>query len=81
MSKLPRHVKGERLVKSLERIGYRVVRQMSSHVRLKGGLGGQHPITVPMHNPIKVGTLSSILDDVVAQTGMDREELLQVLDL
>ena len=81
MSKLPRDVKGERLVRALERIGYRVVRQTSSHVRMKGGPGGQHPITVPLHNPVKVGTLNGILDDVIAQTGVTREELLQALDL
>lgn len=80
MSKLPRDVKGERLARSLERLGYRVVRQTGSHVRLKGGVGGEHPLTVPMHNPIKVGTLNDILDDVASQTGMTREELLAALN-
>ena len=68
MSKLPRDVKGDRLVRALERTGYRVDRQT-------------HPLTIPLHNPVKVGTLSSILDDVIAQTGMTREELLLTLDL
>jgi predicted RNA binding protein YcfA (HicA-like mRNA interferase family) len=80
VSKLPRDAKGERFVRALERIGYRVVRQTSSHVRMKGGLGGQHPLTIPLHNPVKVGTLSSILNDVVTQTGMTREELLLTFD-
>ena len=81
MSKLPRDVKGGRFVRALERIGYRVVRQTSSHVRMKGGLGGEHPLTIPLHNPVKVGTLSSILDGVAAETGMTREELIVTLDL
>lgn len=81
MSKLPRDVKGDRLVKALERIGYRVIRQTSSHVRVKGGPGGEQPITVPLHNPVKVGTLSGILDDVVMHTGMTREAVLEALDL
>jgi predicted RNA binding protein YcfA (HicA-like mRNA interferase family) len=81
VSKLPRDVKGDRLVRSLERVRYRVVRQTGSHVRLKGGLGGEQSITVPLHHAIKLGTLSGILDDVAAQTGMTRDELLGALSL
>ncbi|MGH7213565.1 MAG: type II toxin-antitoxin system HicA family toxin [Tepidisphaeraceae bacterium] len=81
MSKLPRDVTGERLVKALARTGYRVVRQTGSHVRLKGGASGQAPVTVPLHRAIKIGTLSAILDDVAAQTGMTIEQVLEKLDL
>ena len=81
MSKLPRDVSGAHLVKALSRIGYQQVRQTGSHVRMKGGRSGQEPLTIPMHDPIKVGTLGSILDDVVAQTGMTREQVVEVLDL
>jgi predicted RNA binding protein YcfA (HicA-like mRNA interferase family) len=79
MSKLPRDVRGERLAAALEKIGYRIVRQTGSHIRLKGGVSGEDPVTVPRHDPIKVGTLSSILDDVVKQTGIAREQLLRLL--
>jgi hypothetical protein len=34
-----------------------------------------------MHKPLKVGTLAGILDDVVAQTGMAREDVLRSLGL
>ena len=81
MSKLPRDVKGERLVSALERIGYRVVRQTGSHIRLKGGRNGDEPLTVPGHDPIKAGTWSSILDDVARQSGIDREQVLRLLNL
>ena len=38
-------------------------------------------VTIPRHNPIKVGTLSGILDDVSKQTGMTRDQLLDTLEL
>ena len=41
MSKLPRDVRGERLAAALEKIGYRIVRQTGSHIRLKGGVSGE----------------------------------------
>lgn len=50
-------------------------------MRLKGEIGGQQAVTVPKHHPLKVGTLSSILDDVQEQTGLSRDDLLQALDL
>jgi predicted RNA binding protein YcfA (HicA-like mRNA interferase family) len=81
VSKLPRDVTGDALVKAFMRIGYQWVRQTGSHVRLKGGRTGEEPLTVPRHNPIKVGTLNSILDDAASQTGMSREQLLEELDL
>jgi predicted RNA binding protein YcfA (HicA-like mRNA interferase family) len=77
--KLPRNVNGDRLVQALQRLGYVVVRQSSSHIRMKDAR--QQPLTVPMHKPLKVGTLAGILDDVVAQTGMAREDVLRSLEL
>jgi predicted RNA binding protein YcfA (HicA-like mRNA interferase family) len=81
VSKLPRDVNADDLVKALCRIGYAVVRQTGSHIRLKGGTDGKWPITVPNHNPIRVGTLNAILDDVEDHTGRSREALLEALDL
>jgi hypothetical protein len=48
---------------------------------MKGGQSGQEPLTIPMHDAIRVGTLSSILEDVAAQMGMTREQVVQALDL
>jgi len=39
----------------------------------------QHHITVPAHDPLKVGTLSGILGDVAAHLKITRDELLQRL--
>ena len=78
--RLPRDVSGERLVKALGRLGYRVTRQTGSHIRLtRSGEGREHHLTVPNHDPLKIGTLSGILRDVAAHAALDRDELLEKL--
>jgi len=62
--KLPRNVSGERLIRSLERLGYGVIRQQGSHVRLRHDGPPVHSITVPLHDPLKTGTLRGILFEV-----------------
>ncbi|MGH8514909.1 MAG: type II toxin-antitoxin system HicA family toxin, partial [Gammaproteobacteria bacterium] len=42
------------------RVGYRVTRQSGSHLRLTIDSPTQHHITVPAHDPLKVGTLAAI---------------------
>jgi predicted RNA binding protein YcfA (HicA-like mRNA interferase family) len=70
-------VSGADLTRALARLGYRVTRQTGSHLRLTATLGGQeHHLTVPNHDPIKVGTLNSILKDVAAHANLSRDELL-----
>ena len=55
MGKLP-VVNGEKLIRFLEKIGYEVVRQRGSHVRLeKQTPVGKHKITVPYHKEIAKG--------------------------
>ena len=77
--KLPRDLSGVELARALERIGYRVTRQTGSHLRLSTDSPSQHHITIPAHDPLKVGTLASILADVAAHLKLDREELLRRL--
>lgn len=75
--KLPRNVSGMELVKSLQKIGYSVSRQKGSHVRLSCKLPmGDHHVTVPNHDPIKIGTLSAILTDIETIHGISRSELI-----
>lgn len=77
--KLPRDVSGPELASALGRIGYEVTRQTASHIRLTRSDGGEHHVTVPDHNPIKVGTQSSILREVAAHVGLTRDQLLKTL--
>jgi len=37
---------------------------------------GEHHISIPRHNPLRVGTFAAILDDVAAHCGLSRAELL-----
>lgn len=62
--KLPRNVSAGDLIKALGAYGYSVTRQKGSHIRLSTQQKGEHHVTVPNHNPLRVGTLFSILRDV-----------------
>ena len=75
--KLPRNLSGTELVKGLVKVGYVVTRQKSSHIRLTTQRSGEHHVTVPDHDPLRVGTLSGILGDVAEHLGLDKETLLE----
>ena len=79
--KLPRDVSGTSLLMSLRRLGYEAVRRRGSHVRITTQVNGEHHEVVPLHNPIKAKTLSSILKSVGRHHGMSVEDLLQLLGL
>lgn len=79
--KLPRNVKGSDLQASLRRLGYEAVRHRGSHVRITTQVNGEHHEAIPLHNPIKVKTLSSILKSIARHHEMSVEELLNELDL
>jgi predicted RNA binding protein YcfA (HicA-like mRNA interferase family) len=65
--KLPRDVSGADLAKRLGRLGYEVTRQSGSHLRLTTSERGQHHVTIPNHDSLKMGTLAGILNDVAAR--------------
>ncbi len=79
MTRLPRDLTGAELVKALGKLGYRVTRQAGSHVRLTTDQPSQHHVTIPAHDPLKLGTLSAILSDVAGHLQIDRDELLKRL--
>jgi len=79
MTRLPRDVTGEALAKALSTLGYNTTRQTGSHVRLTSYAGGEHHITIPRHDPLRVGTLAAILADVAAHFETSREELVERL--
>lgn len=74
--KLPRDLSGKHQVKVLERIGYSVTRQAGSHVRLSCENPSEHHVTVPLHDPLRVGTLAAIIADVAAHHKMSRDDLV-----
>ena len=50
--KLPRDLDALELIKALQGIGYRVVRQTGSHIRLQRDFPTPHALTIPNHSPI-----------------------------
>ena len=79
--KLPRDVNGAKLQASLQRLGYQAVRQRGSHVRMTTQEGGEHHEVIPLHNPIRAKTLSSILKSIARHHDVSVEDLLRELDL
>ncbi len=77
--KLPHDVSGADLAKALGKVGYDITRQKGSHIRRATKRNGQHHVTVPDHDPIKIGTLADILKDVALHLAIDRDALLTEL--
>jgi predicted RNA binding protein YcfA (HicA-like mRNA interferase family) len=59
--RLPRDLSGRDLAKALAKLGYETTRQTSSHIRLTTQWNGEHHITLPDHEPIRVGTSPAFL--------------------
>lgn len=74
--KLPRDLSGAQLIKALEQLGYQATRQTGSHVRLSSSLPKEHHLTIPLHDPLRIGTLAAILTDVSTHQGITRDTLL-----
>lgn len=76
MSSIPQ-ISGNKLIKALEKIGFRVVRQKGSHIRLSRILKGRKQlITVPNHKVIRKGTL---LNGILKPIGLSLEEFKKLL--
>jgi predicted RNA binding protein YcfA (HicA-like mRNA interferase family) len=77
--RLPRDLTGAQLIRALGKLGYGPSRQTGSHVRLTCESAVQHHLTVPLHDPLRIGTLAAILAAVAEAHGLTREELLSRL--
>lgn len=78
-SRLP-VVSGRRLIRWLNSLGYQVVRQRGSHVRLeRRSASGTHPLTIPNHHEIAKGTLNDIIGSVAKATSRDKFDLIHDL--
>jgi predicted RNA binding protein YcfA (HicA-like mRNA interferase family) len=77
--KLPRNISGVDLAQTMKKLGYSVTRQTDSHMQLTTQQQGEHHLTIPCHDPLRVGTLAAILAEVAAHFGLSREELVERL--
>lgn len=76
--KLPRDISADDLIKTLSKhYHYKVARRESSHIRLCTLLKGEHSITIPDHDPIKVPTLNSILRDIALHLDIPKKEIIE----
>lgn len=73
--RLPRDLTGDDLAKALRSLGYEITRQTGSHMRLTTLQNGEHHVTVPRHNPLRVGTLGGILADVATHFSTTRDDI------
>lgn len=77
--KLPRDLSSREVIHALSKFGYRIVRQTGSHIRLTTTLVGEHHLTVPAHDPVKVGTLRVIVGMVAIHFKKTRQEMTDEL--
>ncbi len=77
--KIPRDISGEKLARLLAKFGYQITRQTGSYLRLTTMFKGEHHITIPHHNPLRVGTLNGILIDVAKHLTISKEVLVKDL--
>ncbi len=78
--KVPRDLSGTDLIQALRAFNYVAVRQTGSHIRLRSmHAGTEHLVTIPNHNPIKLGTINGILNDVAQYLGISKLELIERL--
>ena len=77
--KVPRDLSGHDLARALRELGYRIDHQTGSHLRLTTQVAGEHHVTIPAHDPLKIGTLNAILGEVADHAGATRQQLLRRL--
>jgi len=73
--KLPRDLSGESLARLLKSFGYDIVRQSGSHMRLTTQEHGEHHLTIPQHDALRIGTLAGILTDVAEHAAISRDDV------
>ncbi len=76
MSDIPQ-ISGKQVIKSLEKIGFAVVRQKGSHIRLSRIHNGKKQlVTIPDHKVIRKGTL---LNGILKPINLSLEEFKKLL--
>jgi predicted RNA binding protein YcfA (HicA-like mRNA interferase family) len=77
MPKFPVDAPKAKVLKALERLGFRLVRE-GNHIAMlrENADGSRTPLTIPNHRTIKVSTLRTIL----SQAGISRDDFLKKYD-
>jgi len=75
--KTPRGVSGERLARTLVRLGYGITTQKGSHAKLVHPGPPRHSVLVPMHDSLRVGTLHAILTEVARAQSLSMDSIIE----
>ena len=79
--KIPRNLKGSDLVATLCRSwDYHIVHQQGSHIILETETPYHQRISIPNHNPLRVGTLNGILRAVARHKEVAKQDILDTLN-
>ncbi len=69
-------ISGEEAIKVFSRIGYEIIRQRGSHVRLRHPTDlERRPLTIPLHKELKLGLLRRL----IADANLTRDEFIDLL--
>ena len=74
-----RNISAKELVRKLSSLGYQITRQSGSHIRLTTSEKGEHHITIPNHDPLRIGTCSAIVSEVAEHFGKTKQQLIEEL--
>jgi hypothetical protein len=78
--KIPRSVSGAHFAEVLcRRWEYVKVNQVGSHIVLETSEPGHQRIAIPDHNPLRLGTFSSLLRMIARHKGVTRDEIIETL--
>ncbi len=75
----PREISGKERINFVSKIRISLPAPNGSHLRLVTLLQGEHHVTVPNHNSIKIGTLQGIISDVAVHFNKTKEEIANEL--
>ncbi len=73
--KIHRNLTGVDLIRYLKPYGYVITRQSGIHTRISMEKDGQLHVTIPNIDPLKIGTLSSITNDIADHFNISRDQL------
>ncbi len=77
--RIPRDTTGVELAGLLSQYGYTLTKQTVSHMRMTTQMLGEHHITIPADDPLKIGTMNAILSDVAIHLVLSKDELMKSL--
>ena len=75
--KIPRDLSGEQVARLLSRhYGYQLKRTRGSHMTVTlTTTTKEHSVTIPLHRPVRIGTLGRIISDVATFLCVPKDEV------